>query len=360
MKSFIALLLKLFFKVKQIKITELPKLTNILIIRQHNQFGDLLVSNSLFLAIKEKYPKSKITVIVSPQNKIALTKNPNVDLVFNFDKKKLFNICYFKSLVSVLRNKYDLCIVPATVSLSTTSSVLCRLSDSKIKLGVGSLDGKINKFVFLYNISVDLDTGQNPNQHIADFIQEIIKPVGISTKNLLPAIAFDKEDLSSAEKFIADNFSTENDFLIGLHPGAGKPPNRWPEKNFIELINKLNDKYKSSFYLTGTTADNLQLEAILSNSKVKLGLFKDKSISELAALISLSNLFITNDTGVMHVAGSTKTPQISLFGPTNPNNWAPLGEEKYYCKNSELINDIGVEEVFNLCIKILDKKNNEK
>ena len=58
----------------------------------------------------------------------------------------------------------------------------------------------------------------------------------------------------------------------------------------------------------------------------------------------------------MHVAGATKTPQISIFGPTNPFNWAPIGVEKYFLKRSDLIGDVEVEEVFNLCKYILEKK----
>jgi heptosyltransferase-2 len=55
----------------------------------------------------------------------------------------------------------------------------------------------------------------------------------------------------------------------------------------------------------------------------------------------------------MHVAGATATPQISIFGPTNPFNWAPIGENKYFIKRSELIEDVAVEDVIQLCDRIL-------
>jgi heptosyltransferase-2 len=59
----------------------------------------------------------------------------------------------------------------------------------------------------------------------------------------------------------------------------------------------------------------------------------------------------------MHVAGTTPTPQISIFGPTNPFNWAPIGEQKYFLRKSDLINDVTVDEVFSLCKNLLtDKK----
>ena len=73
----------------------------------------------------------------------------------------------------------------------------------------------------------------------------------------------------------------------------------------------------------------------------------------MAALISKSDLFISNDTGIMHVAGSTDTPQISIFGPTNPFNWAPIGNNKYFIRKSELIDDVSVQDVLKLCETIL-------
>ena len=70
----------------------------------------------------------------------------------------------------------------------------------------------------------------------------------------------------------------------------------------------------------------------------------------------MSDLFISNDTGIMHVAGTTETPQISIFGPTNPFNWAPIGINKYFIRKSELIDDVSVEDVYHLCEMILSKK----
>ena len=83
-------------------------------------------------------------------------------------------------------------------------------------------------------------------------------------------------------------------------------------------------------------------------------------IPRVAALISLSNLFISNDTGIMHVAGTTSTPQISIFGPTNPLNWAPIGKNKFYIRKSELIDDIAVEDVLKMCVYLFPVVKKEK
>ena len=110
-------------------------------------------------------------------------------------------------------------------------------------------------------------------------------------------------------------------------------------------------------YLTGSSSDNEEINYVIKNVPFKLGCFLNKSIPEVAALISKSTLFISNDTGIMHVAGTTNTSQISIFGPTNPLNWAPIGENKHYIRKSDLIDDIMLEDVYELCRSILDRKN---
>ena len=146
--------------------------------------------------------------------------------------------------------------------------------------------------------------------------------------------------------------------MIGLHVGAGKPNNRWSLQKYITLIDNLNMKYQAKFDLTGSTSDQ-ELDYIKNNCTVEAALFLNREIPQVAALISKSDLFISNDTGIMHVAGSTDTPQISIFGPTNPFNWAPIGNNKFFIRKSELIDDVSVQDVINLCNIILSKSNHQ-
>ncbi|MGE5456776.1 MAG: glycosyltransferase family 9 protein, partial [Methanococcaceae archaeon] len=168
---------------------------------------------------------------------------------------------------------------------------------------------------------------------------------------------FDKTDSKAASEFIRSIGSAGYDFLLGIHVGAGKPPNRWPLEKFIQLVHRLNDTFKSRFYFTGSSADKEEIDYIRENLKFEAGYFIDRTIPEVAALAAKSDLFITNDTGIMHVAGATNTPQISIFGPTNPFNWAPVGKEKIFIRKSEFIDDISVDEIFQMCQKILISKS---
>lgn len=353
---FTKLLLKLFAVEEKATYTK-KNPRKILIVRQHNQFGDLLASVSLFRAIKETYPDAHLTVIVSPQNYYAVTKNKYIDKLFIYNQTKLFIPTYLFSFISLLKTEYDLVFVPATVSISKTSCVIGRLAESDYRVGPASLNGKTNQLSPLFHKRIVLNWKRYPDTHISDFGLEIMRPLGINTKNYRTSISIEDEDLKTAKEFIEKLGLANSKNLIGFHIGAGKRPNRWSLEKFIKIIEKLNEEYMAIFYITGSTSDNEEINYVKDRLQIETGFFINKTIPELAALISITDLFITNDTGVMHVAGATDTPQISIFGPTNPFNWAPLGSNKYFVRKSDLIDDVTVSDVYEICSMILGDKN---
>lgn len=353
---FTNLLLTLFeklFEVPENNSTDLGELKNILIVRQHNQLGDLLAGVSLLRAIKEKYPQSRITIILSKENYKGLLKSKFVNELFVFDKTKLFNPLYLLRFLRLLRKKYDAVFVPVTVSISFTSNLIARLSDSSARVGPKSLDGRVNDSQFFFDRRIEIDWRKHPDSHVSDRILDLVRPFGIDTKDFSSEINFDEKDLSLAKSFLAEIRKDNSSVVVGLHVGAGKPQNRWSLKKYVQLIEMLGKNFNCTFFLTGSNADDEELNYVIQNSKIQLPVFKNKEITQVAALISLADLFITNDTGTMHIAGATKTPQISLFGPTNPYNWAPIGSNKYFIRKSDLIDDISVEDVYELANQII-------
>ena len=347
------------FSVRENKSRDINNPGKILIIRQHNQLGDLLAGVSLLRAIKETYPKSNITLVASPSNYPGVIKNKYIDRLFVFDKKKLVVPGYFNKLINLFKDQYDAVIVPVTVSISFTSNLLARFANAKVRIGPESLNGKNNKSSFLFDRRIDIDWRRHPDSNVADRILDVVRPFGITTANYRSEISFDNEDLKKAGEFISTLKENKNNLLIGLHVGAGKIPNRWSLKKYVELMERLKSEYPVHFYLTGSNSDREEINYVKKNISFGVGLFIEKKIPEVAALISKSDLFISNDTGIMHVAGATDTPQISIFGPTNPFNWAPVGYNKYFIRKSDLIDDIGVDDVYLLCKNILSGKKEE-
>lgn len=346
-------ILRKSFSVEENGSLDLSNPQKFLIVRQHNQLGDLLAGVSVFRAIKEKYPDSHITLVLSAFNYPGMVKNKFIDRIFVFNKRRIFNPGYLIKFIKLLREGYDVSIVPVTVSISFTSNLIARISDSKIRIGPKSLDGKINQSSFFFDRRVEIDWRKQPDSNVSERSLDIVRPFGISTNDYKSEITFDDRDLKTAKKFIASFKKNKGNPLIGLHVGAGKPQNRWSLHKYVILIKQLKEDYNADIYLTGSSGDHEEINFVKGKVPFELPLFINMEIPSVAALISLSDLFISNDTGIMHVAGTTSTPQISIFGPTNPLNWAPIGSNKFYIRKSELIDDIAVEDIYKMCVFIL-------
>lgn len=353
--NFVNSLSQRLFEVKEDHSLDLGNPKKFIIVRQHNQLGDLLAGVSLFRAIKETYPESHLTLIVSPFNFPGLVKNKFIDRLFVFNKRRLYNPYYLYKFIKLLREEYDTAIVPVVVSISFTSNLIAGISRAKVKIGAKTLDGKINKSAYFFHRRVVLDWRMHPDSNVSERSLDIVRPFGINTSNYRSEISFDERDTSLAKKYLEEIKYRPGHPLIGLHVGAGKVPNRWSLLKYVTLMKLLREEYRAEYYLTGSKSDKEEINYVLKNYDSKTYTFINRSIPEVAALISLSDLFIANDTGIMHVAGTTNTPQVSIFGPTNPFCWAPIGSNKIFVRRSELIDDVTVQDVFEICEMLLDK-----
>jgi lipopolysaccharide heptosyltransferase II len=118
--------------------------------------------------------------------------------------------------------------------------------------------------------------------------------------------------------------------LIGVHAGTsvfkGHAARRWPKERFAELIRRIPDAH---FLLFGTAeeeeANRHILEAAAGSSPVTL--VNDTTIRQAASIIRACDFFISNDSGLMHVAAAVGTPVVAVIGPTNPVYIHPWGVE---------------------------------
>lgn len=365
-KFFFIKLLKKFFKDQATVIVnnstrlsvDFGEVQKILIVRQHNQLGDMLCAVPLLRAVRQKFPNAKITLVTSPVNYEVVKDNPFINEILNFDKSRFFKSPKkFLEFISKLKAGFDIAIVPATVSISTTSNFLAYVSNARIRIGPKSLNGMENPTSFLFNYQVILDWRNDPKKHQTERNLDIVRAFGIDTDDLSYVIPTFDEDKKFASFFLKEHKNF--DFIIGYHPGAGKVKNRWSAKNFAELAVKLADQFNTLTLITAGPMDDEPVQEMIDQIKGKLRyiVLKNQKISRVVAVIESIDLFITNDTGTMHIAGATKTPVISLFGPTDPYQWSPINENKFFIRSrTGEINDITIEQVYELAREILLKK----
>jgi heptosyltransferase II len=330
---------------------------NILVVRRHNQIGDMLCSLPLYGSLKKKFPESSITLVASPTNySIPFKKiNPFIDDIIFYDKssiKSIFN--FYKKL---RQKKYELGIVPSTVKVSTTSHIINFLSGAKIRVGVRSIDGVKNQAAGLLNISKDFYWTKNKVHQTERNLQIALLAGCYLPESKEYKLKIVPEDYEYADRFIKLNFPDKNRLIIGFHPGAGKLANTWGTDNFLNLIREIYRRHNNYVLITSGEIDKeviSKIEKGLSGYGIEFTKAENLSILQLAAIIDKISLYITNDTGPMHIAAMTDVNQISLMLPDNEYEWAPSGKNKYNFKSDPGdINSIKLEDVLKLSDKIV-------
>jgi len=120
--------------------------------------------------------------------------------------------------------------------------------------------------------------------------------------------------------------------LVALHPGSGNRKKCWPLRNFENLINHLEERYNCFFVLfSGPAEVGTILQKIVDyvgDRKNTCLRISGHDLTSVASLLSLSNSYIGNDSGITHLAASVMNGRvIAIFGPTDPCLWGPRANE---------------------------------
>lgn len=339
----------------------ISKIKNILVVGKNNQVGDMICSLPLYAGLKKRFPEAKITLVAAKTNYLIPLKdiNPFLDKVIVYDKSSLKTI--FNFYKELRKTNYQIGIVTSTFAYSTTSHIINFLSGSKVRVGVNSIDGEINKAAKFLNVKKDF-CWDKEKKHQSERNLDVIRQIGcdLTPEEIKKAhLLINEEDHIFTETFLAKKFFDKTKMIIAFHPGAGKKENIWPEEKFVELIKTLQKRYNNYILITAGWTDKKILELIsskLNELNIHFDIAENLEIKKLAAVLSKVQLYVTNDTGPMHIAGSAGTKMISLFGPTKSYEWAPSMENQFYIQSkSGNIDDVSVDDVLNLCNKILTK-----
>ena len=195
-------------------------------------------------------------------------------------------------------------------------------------MGAGSIDGKDNPSGFFFTHPRFLDWRDRTNVHQVRRNLEIW-PEPLPTPDFTLEISLSEHKAIEGKSFV-DNIKGGYTKVVVYHPGAGKTPNRWPAEWFARVANDLAETQKAVILITSGPMDKEPVGAMIAGLKADYHLVENEPIRRVAAILKSADIVVTNDTGIMHVAAGVGTPVLSLFGPTDPAQWAPIGSRHRY------------------------------
>jgi len=282
-----------------------------------NWLGDVLFSTPLIRNIRYNYADSYIACIVPPRCKEILENNPYLDEIIFFDEKNQQRSLKekLKFIKLIKSKKFDKVFL---LHRSFSRAFICWLAGIPERIGYATK--KRSLLLTQKIISVQKDS-----VHKIDYYLGVIKGAGLRVIDKHLDFFVRKEDLDFVERFLEEREITKDDFLIGINPSGNWLPKRWPADNWKELVRRVIKEINGKVIITGSKNDLELAENIKSSHNGRIIVACGKiNLSQFAALCKRLNLFISVDTGPLHIANSVGTKKIiALFGPTSLLNSSP-------------------------------------
>ena len=298
-----------------------PDFKRILIART-DRIGDVLLSTPVIKALRDKYPHSYIAMMVSAYARDIVEGNPYLDKVIIYDKEVLHKswLSSFRFAQGLKKNKFDLAVILHPTNRVHLVSFLA---------GIPKRVGYDRKLGFLLTDRIR-HTKQLGEKHELEYNLDLLRYLGIEPqgKNLFMPLK------PESEKWVKELFRQEGireaDRLLAIHPAASCPSKIWPPERFAQTADKLAQNYGFKILVIAGPKDVKLAEALVKHLRSSvINLAGKTSITQLASLLKRCSLFISNDSGPVHIASAVGTPVISIFGRNqaglSPRRWGPVG-----------------------------------
>ena len=316
----------------------------ILIVRQHNQMGDMVCATPALRAIKESFPGAQLVLVTAPVNEEVVRHNPHLDHVVTFDRKMWRRPAVFFRFLGRLRNfRADVAFVLNSVSFSVTSAAIALCSGARYVVGGDS--GPFGWDISRHAFSLEMPSEPVQITHAVEHSLAPLRAIGISTDDLSTVVEPAPEETAHARRILTD--LGMNPGFWAIHPGAGKKQNVWPAERFAEVAARAISAGEKILILhgpadAGPLAELTELLAVEIGAGVKVAPVCPVGVG--SALLRLGDRFLCNDTGVMHMAGALRVPTVALFGPTDPALWKPPAPEVVVVRSPGRLSDQRGEE----------------
>lgn len=299
---------------------------SVLVVRQHDQLGDLLLSTPAIHALRRRFPRARLTVIARHYTHSVLLNNPDVDRVLVYPEKlRLATPRRLWSLARGLGEHYDLAVVLNTVSRSLSSDVLAWLSGARWRLGSDEHPFPGKKGAPLYNIVSPAPPGR---VHETQRSLAIVEHIGAETDDPGERLGLTPEEEAWGEEVLWKHHLLPEK-TVGLNLGAYQMPNRWPYRSYAALADWLAGELGYQVAVFWGPREEELGELFMGAVGVEVTPLPGLNVRQLASVFRHLRLVACNDTGIMHLSAAAGTPTFAVFGRNDPEYWRPLNRNFY-------------------------------
>ncbi|MFC1830249.1 lipopolysaccharide heptosyltransferase II [Thermodesulfobacteriota bacterium] len=297
-----------------------------LLVRSTNWIGDAIMTTPAVRAIRNNFPHSEISMLAKPWVSPVFENSPHVDRVINYDGEGKHRGFLGKiRLAKELRtDAFDAAIL---LQNAFEAAFITFLAGIPVRIGYNT-DGR--RLLLTHPVSCGPEIRA---VHQTRYYLNILTGVGLKDGSQELYYAVSEEQKARAEDILRKHGIKREDRLVGINPSATfGPAKQWPPERFARLADRLHRFSDAQIIVFGGPDDRRLGEHVSRIMRHKpIDLSGRTRLEEAMALIRRCNLFVTNDSGLMHVAAALNVPLIAVFGSTNSTTTGP------WSKNSKVV-----------------------
>jgi heptosyltransferase-2 len=258
------------------------------------------------------FPAAYITILAKPWVAPVFTDNPHVNEIIRYDSKGGHKgIAGRLRLARQLRQKaYDAAIL---LPNAIDAALIFRAAKIPVRCG---FDTDFRRPLLTHAVRC---TRTIKRCHQVHYYLALLAALGMPAEDQQLALIASPEASQQAQVVLETYGINADTPLIGINPGAAYgTAKRWHPERFAQVADRLQRELKLRVLIFGSAGERPVAEAVARWMRTPaINLAGRTTLEEAMALIERCRLFITNDSGLMHVAAAFNVPQVAIFGPTN-------------------------------------------
>lgn len=285
--------------------------------------GDVVLTTPLIRAVRRQFPETELVYLAENGPASILQDQPELDTVLTLDRDCLAKvgavahvIGYMRFFRMLRRKQFDLVI---DLFGNPRSALLTVATGARYRVGFD-----VRGRGMAYNVKIHR-TGSN---RVTDAYLDAWRTLGFPVDDDRTCLVVGEASRDWAMDWMETQSLSGHWPIVGLNPGASWPAKRWRPERFAELADTLITRTDAKIVLIQGPNQETFVEATRSAMTGTAVVAPLISLPQLAALIQSCTVFVSNDSGPMHIAAAVGTPTIGLFGPSRPEIWFPYPPEQ--------------------------------